>query len=215
MAGVIAFALACGLAVEADLLAAIVSVESGGNPLAIQVNGPMELVRQPRGRGEAVAMASWLLAHGYNFDAGLAQMNSANFARLGLDAESVFELCPNLHGAATILAECLERARVRGLLGESAVTAALSCYNTGHLTRGVQNGYAAAVRAALRGGRVERRSRELSAELPALPGAPASRLEDAFALASTDGFVARVGREGTRSPVATANASTLTIWRSP
>jgi type IV secretion system protein VirB1 len=48
MPSVIAIALACGLATEAHLLAAIVSVESGGNPIALQVNGAMELMRQPR-----------------------------------------------------------------------------------------------------------------------------------------------------------------------
>lgn len=149
MADLIAIALACGLAAEADLVAAIVAVESGGNPIALQVNGEMELVRQPRDRKEAIAFASWLLAHRYNFDAGLAQVNSANYARLGLDATSVFEPCTNLRAAAAVLRECRERAQGRGLKGGHAERAALSCYNTGDLTRGVANGYAAAVRAAL------------------------------------------------------------------
>jgi len=140
-------ALSCGLAAHLDLLSAIVRMESGGNPLALAVNGALELVRQPAERGEAVALARWLLAGGHNFDAGLAQVNSANFARLGLDAASVFEPCANLRAAATILDECSERARALGLAGRRAEAAALSCYNTGHLTRGIANGYVDAVRA--------------------------------------------------------------------
>src|SRR6266702_2285931 len=143
MAGLISVALACGLAAEADLLTAIVAVESGGYPYALQVNGEMELVRRPNDRKEAVAIASWLLAHRFNFDAGLAQVNSANFARLGLDAASAFEPCSNLRAAVAVLRECRERAQDRGLKGGRAEVAALSCYNTGDLTRGVANGYAA------------------------------------------------------------------------
>ena len=92
-------------------------------------------------------MARWLERHGYNFDAGLAQVNSANLARLGLDVVSVFDPCANLRGASRVLDECFERALPRFGGGERALTAALSCYNTGHFTRGVTNGYVAAVRA--------------------------------------------------------------------
>jgi hypothetical protein len=114
MAGVSSLILACGLVAQVDLLAAIVRVESGGNPLALAVNGAVELVRATRDRGDAVAMARWLTAHGYNFDAGLAQVNSANLARLRLDAITVFEPCANLRAAAAILKECRERDAANG-----------------------------------------------------------------------------------------------------
>jgi len=145
-----AFIVACGVVAHVDVLAAIVRVESGGNPLALSVNGAVELVRAPRNRDDAAAMARWLASHGHNFDAGLAQVNSANLARLGLDTTTVFEPCPNLRAAASVLDECLARAREHGLAGARAETAALSCYNTGHLTRGITNGYVAAVRRELR-----------------------------------------------------------------
>jgi type IV secretion system protein VirB1 len=92
-------------------------------------------------------MARWLEKHGYNFDAGLGQVNSSNLARLGLDVVSVFDPCANLQAASRVLAECYERASERWGEGEPAVAAALSCYNTGHFTRGVANGYVDTVRA--------------------------------------------------------------------
>jgi type IV secretion system protein VirB1 len=147
MTSAIAILSACAVAWNADLLAAIVSAESGGNPLALGLNGSVELIRQPRDRAEAAALARWLLARGHNFDAGLAQVNSANVARLGLDVESVFEPCANLRAASVVLEECHERALVAGYRGDASWDAALSCYNTGHLTRGLANGYVAAVRA--------------------------------------------------------------------
>lgn len=151
MVTVVATAIQCGLAAHAVLLDAIVRVESAGNPHALAVNGDVELIRQPASRDEAVAMARWLLEHGYNFDAGLGQVNSANFSRLGLDVVSVFEPCANLRAASRVLDECYDRAYARIGRQAGALTAALSCYNTGHFTRGVTNGYVDAVRASAAG----------------------------------------------------------------
>jgi type IV secretion system protein VirB1 len=126
-----------------------VAVESLGSALAINVNSfDSELVHQPRNADEAVAMASWLLAHGYNFDAGLAQVNSSNFSRLGLTPENLFDPCTNLRAGAVVLGECLFLAEARLGEGPQAEEGALSCYNTGSLRRGVENGYVAAVQGA-------------------------------------------------------------------
>lgn len=148
MTGLSALIVACGIAARVKLLEAIVRVESGGNANALAVNGSAELVRAPRDRKDAAAMARWLAAHGYDFDAGLAQVNSANLARLGLDSSTVFEPCANLRAASRVLKECHERALQRWDDEERATSAALSCYNTGDFTRGVKNGYVSAVRAA-------------------------------------------------------------------
>lgn len=148
MSTLVALLLRCGLVANVEVLAAIVSVESGGNPLALAVNGNYELVRQPRDLGEAVAMARWLVEHGHSFDAGLAQVNSANLARLGLDPASVFDPCTNLRAASQVLQECLDRAGQRWREPGRRMAAAVSCYNTGDLTRGIANGYVEAVRAA-------------------------------------------------------------------
>ena len=137
---------ACGLVGEpATMLARIVAVESEGVSYALNVNGDYELVHPPSGPEEAVAMARWLLHHGYNFDAGLAQVNSANFERLGLTAENAFEPCRNLRAGLQVYEECRVRAVERFGPGLAAEGAALSCYNTGTFTRGHRNGYVASV----------------------------------------------------------------------
>ncbi len=157
MLNVVGLAVQCGVLVDQGIMEAIVRVESGGNPYALSVNGDVELVREPRNREEAVAMARWLEKHGYNFDAGLAQVNSANLARLGLDVVSVFDSCANLRAASRVLHECYDRASERWGQGERAVTAALSCYNTGSFTHGVATGYVDTVRANASGPLVVRR----------------------------------------------------------
>lgn len=181
---------ACGLPTN-GWLRAIVDVESRGNPYVINVNGPWELARQPRTREEAAAFARWLHARGYSFDSGLGQVNSANLARLGLDTVSVFDPCQNLRAAAAVLSGCYERSAAR--LGETdaAVDAALSCYNTGHFTEGVRNGYVRAVRASGRGAwALAARTRKSSG------GAPGTGRAGAFpsrgpAVAAADGSARR------------------------
>ena len=148
MATLVALLLRCGLVVNVDVLAAIVKVESGGNPLVLAVNGDFELVRQPRDLAEAVAMARWLAEYGHSFDAGLAQVNSANLVRLGLDVASVFDACANLRAASRVLEECHERAGQRWRDPHRRMAAAVSCYNSGDLSRGIANGYVEAVRVA-------------------------------------------------------------------
>jgi len=141
----------CGVLTLPAVLGAIIAVESKGDPYALNVNGDVELVRAPGDYEQAVAMARWLERHGYSFDAGLAQVNSTNFAWLGLTVESVFEPCTNLRAAARVLEECQERATVRFGPGRRALAAAVSCYNTGDFARGVLNGYVGAVLASAAG----------------------------------------------------------------
>ena len=207
MLDIIALAVQCGLLLDRGILDAIVRVESRGNPYALAVNGGrVELARAPRNRDETVRMARWLEAHGYNFDAGLAQVNSANFHWLGLDVESAFEPCANLRAASRVLHDCYSRASVRWK-GDEALAAALSCYNTGDFTNGVRNGYAKAVRASASGalamhartestvrtrvrengeGRVRRRGG--GRRVGASGGDAAGRLEDVFAEPLADAF---------------------------
>ncbi len=211
MATLVALLLRCGLEANVDVLAAIVSVESGGNSVALAVNGDLELVRQPRDLGEAVAMARWLAEHGHSFDAGIAQVNSANLARLGLDAASVFDTCTNLRAASRVLEECLERAGEQWRDGDRRMAAAVSCYNTGHLTRGIANGYVEAVRAAgaplgsselprrraarpaVRGGRSTLHAGPGAGPEQRVPAVPARA--DAFAAPLTEAFRAQRGAE--------------------
>ncbi|MFC6628174.1 hypothetical protein [Sphingomonas yabuuchiae] len=72
----------------------LVLTESGGEPLQINVNkGPRVRARTVP---EGAALVRRYIAAGYTVDVGLAQINSANFTRLGVTIESVFEPCNNL-----------------------------------------------------------------------------------------------------------------------
>lgn len=124
---------------------AIIAVESGGNPLAINVNGVRLQPPHPRTAAEAVATAEKFIAAGYTVDMGLMQVNSANLAGLGSTVAEQFEpgSCANIRLGATILSAAYERALTMVASEQPALRIALSYYNTGNATRGFANGYVA------------------------------------------------------------------------
>jgi type IV secretion system protein VirB1 len=128
-----------------SIIEAIIRTESGFNPLAMNVNRGFKLVRQPATRNEAEDWARWLLANGYNFDAGLMQINSANWKKLGLTPETVFDLCENIRAGAKLFSESYSRAAASFGPGRDSLVSALSAYNTGDFTSGVHNGYVSTV----------------------------------------------------------------------
>jgi type IV secretion system protein VirB1 len=127
---------------------AIVKVESGGNPLAINVNGSRRLARQPRSRTEAMDWSRWLIRNGYSIDMGLTQVNSGNLGKLNTSISAMFDPCANLAAGASILASEYSGAARRLGSGQDALRAALSAYNTGNHRAGIANGYVARVAAA-------------------------------------------------------------------
>lgn len=136
----------CAPNVAPATMVAIIRVESEGDPHRIGVNSGASLRAQPTNRADAVATARSLLRRGASFDAGLMQINSANFARLGLTPENVFDPCTNLRAGAAVLADNYSRARDAG--HANPLQAAVSEYNTGSRTRGLSNGYVHRVYAA-------------------------------------------------------------------
>ncbi len=138
----------CAPQVAPATLRALVKVESGFNPLAININGGTRLARPAASPQEAVAWTSWLVERGYSVDVGLMQVNSANLRRLGVPIASAFDVCTNLRVGAGILAGQYQRSRKQGADGDAALYAALSAYNTGHFSRGIANGYVGKVLAA-------------------------------------------------------------------
>jgi type IV secretion system protein VirB1 len=84
-------------------------------------------------------LAGWL------YSVGLAQINSRNFARLGLTTASAFDSCANLQAMQVVLSECLERSQGSPQL---ALRRALSCYYSGNPVTGFRDGYVARVAAA-------------------------------------------------------------------
>lgn len=131
------------LAVPADVMHHVVTVESSYNPYAIGVVGG-RLQRQPKTLSEALATVRMLERRGYNFSVGLAQVNRYNLDKQGLTSyERAFDRCANLQAGSRILAECQRRA---GDWGK-----AFSCYYSGNFTTGFKHGYVQKVYASMRG----------------------------------------------------------------
>lgn len=120
----------------AKLLSAVRSVESGREPYTVSTNdkggGHRHFVFQTE--PAAIAMVEALSREGRaeSIDAGIAQINSRNWSRLGLSLGTVFDPCRNVVAEARVLSEDWRRA--------ARVT--LSYYNTGTSDRGIANGYA-------------------------------------------------------------------------
>lgn len=124
----------CAPAVAPGTLTRIIRQESGGNHLAIGVNGGFRLKRQPRTYQEATTWASWLISAGHSVDMGLGQINNRNLSFLGLTVETVFKPCDNVRAAGQLLKDNYLRAKHKYSDDQTALRAALSAYNTGSFT---------------------------------------------------------------------------------
>ncbi len=123
-------------------MSAVVIYESGARQYAIGDNTTRRSYF-PGDRRSAEDLASALLGAGHNIDVGYAQINSGNFARLGLDVHGAFGPCENLQAGASILErDYAGAARTYGP-GQTALLHALSAYNTGGYRAGL--GYARGV----------------------------------------------------------------------
>lgn len=126
-----------------ETIDAVIRVESGGNPLALNVNGlPRSLrIPKPSNLDEAAQIAEAFIEAGYTVDMGLMQINSRNLGPLGLSVRSVLEPHINVRAGCSILAGNYDRAVERFGPGQQALLAALSAYNTGNFADGFRNGY--------------------------------------------------------------------------
>ena len=118
----------------------VVQHESANHPFAININLGPKLDKQPNSRTEAIKIAKHYIAQGYSVDLGYAQINSQHYAKAdgflrkaGYDVADMFDACTNLRAGALILGEAYLR--------HGDIRRALSIYNTGHSTKGVENGY--------------------------------------------------------------------------
>lgn len=152
-APVMALAKKCAPDVHPLTMGYLVGHESSNSKFAINVNLANGQARPPfkapATLDEALAFVDWLETHGYNFDVGLGQINSANFPKLNVTASQLFDSCTNLHAAQTVLKSCYASALKLYPAGQVALRHALSCYNTGSLTAGISNGYVAKVTAQM------------------------------------------------------------------
>lgn len=132
----------CAPNVAPQTISAVMRTESGGNPLAININYKKgRLARKPHSMVEAIGWSKWLIERGYNIDMGLMQINSRNMARFGMTVEQIFDPCTNIYVGSLILTENYVRASDKYGKGQNALFASLSAYNTGHFQRGFRNGY--------------------------------------------------------------------------
>ena len=125
----------CAPQVPPRTMAAIVAVESGGDPLAIGDNTTKRSYHPPD-RATAEAFARRLLADGHSVDLGIAQIDDANLARLALNLQTVFDACANLGAGAEILAQDYAIATRRFGAGQVALRHAIGMYNAGNLDAG-------------------------------------------------------------------------------
>ncbi|KRB42553.1 lytic transglycosylase domain-containing protein [Phenylobacterium sp. Root700] len=150
LAAALSLAQACAPQVATETLLAIVQVESGFDTLAIGVNGGSRPGARPSSAHQAAREAERLLRAGANLDLGLGQINSRNLAWLDLSIEDAFDPCRNLAAAGRVLTLNYRRTSRDTGHGQTALSQALSLYNTGDQVRGQHNGYVAKVRAAAR-----------------------------------------------------------------
>jgi len=143
LAAFMVLAQQCAPDVAPATMAAVVRVESDFNPYAIGVvHGRLQ--RQPASLAAAVAPARALDAAGWNYSAGLAQVNRSNWPRFGLTADTAFDPCRNLAAGAAILQGCFERARrihAQARQVQQALRSSLSCYASGDFSTGYRTGY--------------------------------------------------------------------------
>lgn len=147
--------LRCAPSVGPTTMKAIVSVESGGNPYAINDDTARHSY-SPHSLDDALAIAGALIAQGHNFDAGIAQVNSDNFSHEGLGLSNMFDPCANLAAGSRILGRSYAAAAAHLWISNSPRTAedahlqeqlslyhAFSVYNSGSAWKSL--GYAAKV----------------------------------------------------------------------
>lgn len=135
--------LACAPNVAPATLVAVIRVESGGDPLALHVNGLRLQPPPAKTVAEAARIAESYVRRGFSVDLGLMQVNSRHLAAYGASVAAVLDPCTNIRiGAAILTEDYVAAARTRGD-GQPALQAALSAYNTGDFVRGFANGYVA------------------------------------------------------------------------
>jgi type IV secretion system protein VirB1 len=153
----------CLPTVPLNTLNAIILVESGGNPNAMQIDfprallkrwhlqeGTLRLERQPATEREALEWLKYFERRNISVDLGLMQVSTAEAHRRGLPPESLLDPCFNLRAGWQILDSAYQLETKTYGPGQEALQHAISRYNTGDTQRGIDNGYLARIMAALK-----------------------------------------------------------------
>jgi type IV secretion system protein VirB1 len=163
---------ACAPNVAPATLERIITVESAGQPLALNANAKWVTVRDKDGKPvmvidadgtarperkkvvfkspieiktvqDAVTVAYMAIEAGHSVDLSYMQVNSKNLNALGYTVEDMFDPCKNLAAGARVLTAFYSAALPKYPTQQSALIAALSAYNTGDFEKGLANGYLA------------------------------------------------------------------------
>ena len=140
----------CTQEVHPATIMRIMTVETKKNPYTlgfriVKNKQDYYIANQPKTLAQAKYTARWLYDRGYAFDAGIAQINSTNFARFGVTPENVFDICTNIKVAGRILSEFYQSA-FRNIKDEQlALQAAISAYNSGKFNSALGRQYLAKV----------------------------------------------------------------------
>ncbi len=122
----------CAPEIAPVTMAAIVRVESGGNPLAMWNNTTGQKIL-PASRQQATSYLQQAIAAGDKVDVGLAQVDTENFQEYGLTVKTAFNACRNLRVGGQILASDYVRAVSHYGSSQEALFHAFEAYNSGYL----------------------------------------------------------------------------------
>ncbi|WP_348272151.1 lytic transglycosylase domain-containing protein [Rhizobium sp. NFR03] len=125
--------------IQIEVLAAVVSVESGFDPLAIRINSDVPRLDRPRSKTEAIEIATTLVAKGHSIDLGLGGISTDDLPRLGLSVSDLFEPCLNLEATGTLLDRYYRAAVTTG--GDAEAAMLQSYYGRGDTAVGAMAGY--------------------------------------------------------------------------
>lgn len=125
----------CAPNVQYQTMASIARVESGFNPYAVGDNTTGQSY-MPGTYGEAVRIASDLIARGHSVDMGIVQVNSVHLRDYGLSVPQLLAPCTNARIGGVILGDAYAHAANVFGPGKTALAHAISAYNTGSLYAG-------------------------------------------------------------------------------
>lgn len=131
----LSLAAECGPVVHPATTAAIIQVESQGNPLAIADN-TLRTHYTPQTQAEAIHLTNQLHQQGHSLDIGMMQINTQWLRPHHLSLEKLFDPCFNIAVGTGILASAYRDALRQSDDAATALTHALSIYNTGSPTAG-------------------------------------------------------------------------------
>ncbi|WP_408914469.1 hypothetical protein [Brucella pseudogrignonensis] len=112
--GFVELAQQCAPMMNAEKLAAIVSVESNFNPLNIRIYTSEVAAPPPKTRTEAVAFISALRCRGEDADLGLGGLSLQALDELGLSVSDAFDPCRNLAATGRLIESYYAAARLEG-----------------------------------------------------------------------------------------------------